>query len=372
MTNPFATPVGPGAEAAPAETVTRVHRYPLPPETREFRPSYDHYRRYVLPSVEGAGVESYTRVTTGAKTLDDTTGLERWKLRSVVRGIKTNPHLLENIDLYADERDVNRDLEAVAEQAHEKNGGVQASEWGTCIHAWAEAVELGTTAWEEVPAEVAPYLEAYFKEMARWGISTPADPTGRAYVERIVYNAETGWVGTFDRIYELADGSRVIGDVKTAKDLNWSYLAISVQLGDYAGASAILSLDGTTWEPMPEIRQDMAVVLHVPSNAKPARASAVTIDLEAGRAAIDAALRVRQMRTAAKNVIPNTIPLPRPGAATTPDGGNLEATQAAIRELLRTCSTREQLGEVYAAYAGAWSDELTAYGNEILSRRVAS
>ena len=371
MTNPFANP-----GEAPAVNTTPVHQFPLPPETRDYRPTYNHLRQYLLPDVDGNGDRGYTRVTTGAKTLDDTAGLERWKLRSVVRGLKTNPHLLEDIDLYADPWEVNKDLERAADKAHAAAGGVKASELGTAVHAWCEAVELGQLTLEDVPDQFRPFVTAYFQELAKWGISVPLDPSGRPYVERIVYNPATGWVGTFDNLYQLADGSVVIGDKKTAKDLAYSYLAISIQLGDYAGASHILSLDGTRWEPMPEVRQDIAVVLHIPSNAEPARAEAVTIELDAGRVASDAALRVREMRSAAKNVIPNMTPLPRPGQAvearpTTPEGGDLEGTRTALRHLIRSCSTAEQLAQVYDQYAEIWTDELTALGQEILSRRAS-
>ena len=368
MTNPFADPAG--ADIVVPGT-TPVHQYLLPPETRDYRPQYNHLRQYLLPDVEGTGADKgYTRVTTGAKTLDDTAGLERWKLRSVMRGLKSNPHLLEDIDLYADPWEVNKDLERAADKAHEAAGGVRASEFGTAIHAWCEAVELGHVPFSDVPPEFAPFVEVYFRELAKWGITHPLDPSGRPYVERIVYNPATGWVGTFDNLYQLADGSVVIGDKKTAKDLAYSYLAISIQLGDYAGASHILSLDGTRWEPMPEVRQDIAVVLHIPSNAEPAKAEAVTIELDAGRAAIDAALRVREMRSAAKNVIPNMTPLPRPETMTSA-GGTVEGTQMALRQLIRTCSTAEQLAQVYDQYAEIWTDELTALGQAQLSGRPA-
>lgn len=367
MSNPFSDP----GQAAPATNTTPVHQFRLPPETRDYRPQYNHLRQYLLPDVEGTGADKgYTRVTTGAKTLDDTAGLERWKLRSVMRGLKSNPHLLEDIDLYADPWEVNKDLERAADKAHEAAGGVRASEFGTAIHAWCEAVELGHVPFSDVPPEFAPFVEVYFRELAKWGITHPLDPSGRPYVERIVYNPDTGWVGTFDNLFQLADGSLVIGDKKTAKDLAYSYLAISIQLGDYAGASHILSLDGTRWEPMPEVRQDIAVVLHIPSNAEPAKAEAVTIELDAGRVAIDAALRVREMRSAAKNVIPNMTPLPRPETMTSA-GGTVEGTQMALRQLIRTCSTAEQLAQVYDQYAEIWTAELTALGQAQLSGRPA-
>lgn len=369
VTSPFATP-GHGL-------TTEVHGFPLPPETRDFRPTYSHKHQYVLPDVADSGaISHYTRVTTGAKVLDDTQGLERWKTRSIVRGLRDNPHLLESIDLYQEPRDVNKELDEAADKAHEAAGGAWASEFGTAVHAWAEAVELGTVTLDQVPEQFRRHVTEYLKTLAKWGIVTPSDPSGRPYVERIVYNSRTNWVGTFDRIYQLADGTWVIGDVKTAKDLVYSYLAISIQLAVYADAEFILSLDGKAWEPMPKVRDDMAVVLWVPSNAEPPKAEAVSIRLDAGREAIDAALAVQDMRRNAKNVIPNTLPIPRPEVlatprAATPSGGDLEGTHNALRSLLRTCSTSEQMAEVYAQYADVWTPELTALGQEILTRRAS-
>ena len=223
---------------------------------------------------------------------------------------------------------------------------------------------------EQVPKEFVPYVTVYFQTLAKWGITHPLDATGRPYVERIVYNEMTGWVGTFDNLFTLADGSVVIGDKKTGKDLAFSYLAISIQLGDYAGASHILSLDGTTWEPMPEVRQDMAVVIHIPSNAEPATASAVSISLDAGRAAVDVAMVVRNMRRVAKNVIPNKIPLPRPETQTAA-GGDRQAAEAALRRLIGTCNTAEELAKVFDAYAEIWTDEMTALGQARLEGRAS-
>ena len=60
--NPFADP----GDGVPQASATPVHQFPLPPETREYRPTYDRLRRYLLPAITGEGEQSYTRVTTGA------------------------------------------------------------------------------------------------------------------------------------------------------------------------------------------------------------------------------------------------------------------------------------------------------------------
>lgn len=350
--NPGAAPAGP--------THTDHHRFPLPPETRAFRPSYDRYGRYSLPHPETGAVDGFTRVTTGAKTLDDSTKLEAWKLRSVVRGIKTNPHILENIDLYADAADVDKDLTKAAEDAHVAAGGVWAAEFGTAIHAWLEALELRSVTWDQVPDQFKPFCEVYGNQLVKWGISSATDTNGDPLIERIVWNPDTNWIGTFDRIYQLADQRRVIGDVKTAKDLAFSALAISVQLFDYHGATHMLSLDGTHWLPMPETDPDYAVVAWVPSNADPAKCEMVTINLAAGRLAAEAAVRIREMRSAAKRAILNSHPIPRPE-------DQVKGLDS-LRTLIRTCTSRQQLAEVYAAYSHAWTDELTELGNSVLAK----
>lgn len=364
MSSPFATP------GQASETQTEHHQFPLPPETRLFRPSYDQYGRYSLPDPEGNGsTKGFTRVTTGAKTLEDTSGLEKWKIRSIMRGLKTRPDLLEDVDLYGEPWDVEKALLAAAEKAHVVAGGAKASEFGTAIHAWLEALELGAVTWDQVPDLFKPYAEVYGEALSRWGMSTAVDPSGRPYVERIVYNPLSGWVGTFDRIYQLADGTRAMGDVKTAKtsSIVYAWLAISIQLDDYAEAPLLLSLDGSTWETMPEVRKDYAVVAHVPSDAEPPKCEMITVDLACGRVAMDAAVQVREMRSQAKKLIPNSHPLPRPQAAPAEDAG-----LTSLRTLVATCTTAEELAQCYEAYSHAWTDELTELGNTILARRGAA
>lgn len=361
MTNPFMTP----ATLASAPGTTEHHGFPLPPEPREFRPTYDNYGRYVLPNPEGGPERQYTRVTTGAKALDDTYYVDRWQRRNVIRGLVRRPELLENVDLYAaDAHEVDRDLDRAVEEASTAAGAHEASERGTAIHAWLEALELGQVTMDDVPDQFRDAVLAYGEQLGRWAMSAAPDTTGHPLIERIVYNPHTEWVGTFDRIYLLADGTRAIGDVKTAKDLAWSYLAISVQLWDYANATHMLSLDGTRWEPMPEVRKDLAVVAWVPSNAQPAKCEMISIDLGAGGLAAEAAVRVREMRAAAKTAIPNRVPIPRPSGNT----GDPARVRTELVKLIRMTRTAEAMAEVYNTYSEVWTDELTAEANRVLGR----
>ena len=337
----------PSTLPAPAE-VTPVHKFPLPPEGRQFRPSYVG-GRYSLPDPVTGKKDRYTRVTTGAKTLDDTTGLDIWKTGNVVLGLKQHPELLDRLDLWADPADVRRQVRKISTQAQELAGANEASELGTAIHAWTEAVERDGLDPAEVPTMFRPYVDAYLAALAEHGIQTVPD-----MVERIVLHAGSGWVGTLDRVYELADGTRVIGDVKTSKTLQYGYLSFAVQLTTYATADYMLSLDGTTWEPMPPVGDVFAVIAHLPSNA-PGRCEMVTIDLQAGRHALELAREVHTVRAEAGKAIPGRHALPRPG----------------LESKVLACTTQAELAQLWQKHAAEWTPELTQLGMVRLQEMAA-
>lgn len=327
-----------------AGSVTPVHKFPLPPEGRQFRPTYVG-GRYSLPAPTGGkGKGRFTRVTTGAHALDDTAGLDKWKLRNVVLGLHEQPELLDDIDLFAPPREVTRTLNDVATKAQNAAGASEAAEKGTAIHAWTEAVERDGCDVADVPAEFKPFVTSYLETLERAGIESVPE-----LVERIVWHEGTGWVGTFDRIYRLADGTQVIGDIKTSKDLRFGYLGFAMQLAVYAGADAMLKTDGSGWEPMPPVSNILGVIAHLPSN-RPGHCELVTLDLEAGRHAIELAERVRRVRSEAAKVIPGKHELPT------------------IEEQVKAAGSAEDLAALYERHAKAWTPELTQLG----MRRIAS
>lgn len=325
----------------PSTETTRVHKFPLPPEGRDYRPTYSG-GRYALPDPETGKPERYTRVTTGARTLDSTDGLDIWKTGNVVLGLKDNPELLESIDLFADPADVRRAVRKVAGQAQELAGANEASELGTAIHAWTEAVERDGLDPAEVPAQFQPYVDKYLETLAANGVSTVP-----GMVERIVYHPASGWVGTLDRIYQLADGTHVIGDVKTSKTLKYGYLGFSVQLATYADSAYMLSLDGSRWESMPPVSPDYAVIAHLPSN-QPGVCQLVTFDLHAGREYLQLAQDVHAARAEAGRRVPNQWALPAPAT-------DLEAK-------VRACTSAEELAQLWEAHSAEWTAELTELG----------
>ena len=249
MTNPFADPAG-------ADIVVLAprwsHRVPLPPGPGLPAEVQPPPASTSSPDVEGTWDRGYTRVTTGAQDPGRHRRSGRWKLRSVVRG-SGHPHLLEDIDLYADPWEVSRDLERAADKPMGRRWR-QGPEFGTAIHAWCEGRGAGSRPVLRCPARVRAVRGGVFLGAGQVGDLGPLDPTGRPYVERIVYNPiPAGW----DVRQPLSTGRWIgghRGQRKRPRTWPTRTLAISIQLGDYAGASHILSLDGTRWEPMPEVR----------------------------------------------------------------------------------------------------------------------
>lgn len=341
-----------GNDTSVTPATTRVHNFPLPPEGRDFRPSYSR-GQYVLPPVPDAERKvKTTRATTVAHALDDGAGLDRWKTRQVVRGLVDIyredadglESTLDQIDLDQDARDLGKELDRVVQTAQDKAGSSYGSELGTAIHAWTEAVERDGVSLDQVPGQFRLYVKAYLEALEAAGISTVP-----GMVERIVANDEAEAAGTFDRIYQLADGTLVIGDVKTSKmsSLNYSWLGWAAQFAIYAGADRMVTRDGTGYEPMPEVSQQFAVVAHIPSD-NPGHCELVTVDLEAGRQALNVAADVRFLRQAARGVIPRQWALP--------------TAVPSLEAQVRGCTSQEQLAALWEAHAAEWTDELTALG----------
>lgn len=266
--------------------------YDMPPLRPE--PERDSYGRYILPDPsDPAQVKHFTRATTLAKALDDTYNLMRYRERNVVSGLKVKPELLDSIDLMEDDRRLRDVLQDVAEQAYDAAGGNEASTRGTQLHYFTEAVDTGALTLEQVPAEYRAEVAAYVAAMDRHGIARPAEG-----VERIVYNAMANIVGTADRLpVVFADGTRMVADVKSGRDLSYSWGAIACQLAIYADADAMVSYnaDGEPfWDAFPVVEKDVGLVMHIPVDKR--KCDLYIVDLAAGRAAVELAIEVREYR----------------------------------------------------------------------------
>lgn len=363
------TEIAADGEVAVQERSTPTMHYPLPPEPPRFQPTWNRYRQYQLPSPTTGRPTAFVRASTVAKVMDDRYNLELWVQRKLVSAVLTASGVQQmhpgNVSeegrelaaLYAEltvADPTNQKFNAILERMDDLTGGKDAQELGTAVHAWLEAVDIGQVRPTDVPEFFQPYLRAYRTLLTRHGLVPEA-----VYVERIVLNdsGEETVVGTIDRIYRVvATGELFMGDVKTSKTLDYSWLEYGIQVGGvYAGATRMLAVDGSAWEPMPTLNGDMALLVHVPSD-QPERASVVTFDIGFCREAYHHALRVRDLRRRASKEVPFVHPIPTP----TPEALRYVEARHAIQDI----SDPAELTGVWEQYQDVWTDDLTELGKQ--------
>lgn len=354
------TEVTMSGEVAERPRTTPTMGYALPPEPPRFQPEWNRYQQYLLPSPTTGRPTAFARASTIANVMDDTYNLNLWIQRKLVSAVLTaaaapDGELAATFgELQATDPSTQK-YNKVLDRLDDLTGGRDAAELGTAVHAWLEAVDIAQVRPCDVPAQFQPYVTAYRAQLARHGLEPVA-----AYVERIVLNddGEETVVGTIDRIYRIvATGELVMGDVKTSKSLEYAWLSYGVQVGGcYAGATKMLTIDGTAWEAMPVIRNDFAVLVHVPSD-QPERASVVTLAIGFCQRAYHHAIAVRDLRRRASKEIPFVHAIPSP----TPEALRYVEARHAIQDI----SDPAELSAIWEQYSDVWDESLTDLGKTI-------
>ncbi|AYD81120.1 hypothetical protein SEA_GRAND2040_50 [Mycobacterium phage Grand2040] len=369
---------------------TEWMRYPLPPEPPRPPSKYNGRHQYMLPHPETGRLTSYPRATTVAKTLEDTTGLAKWNRRNVVGAVLNLVHreitgkanepmgpggdytaaalLAELRDVYANHTKVG-EIDRVIETIDNVTGGAEAREFGECVHAWLEALDLGMVLLRDLPDMVRPHALAYRRVLAHRGLVALPE-----YVERTVLNdlGEEATAGKIDRIFQIVStGELVLGDVKTTKvdSMQYSWLAFAVQIGGvYSWAPHVLNATGDGWERMPKLigiphpddetddeRDPFAILVHVPSD-HPEKASAITIDAVWGAEALIESSTTRRMRSRAKTEVPrHAVPAPT----------KQSVRYAEARLALTAIESAEDGERVYTEYQDVWDDTLTDFATTV-------
>ncbi|AGT13963.1 hypothetical protein PHELEMICH_49 [Mycobacterium phage Phelemich] len=357
---------------------TEWEGYPLPPEPPRYKAKFNGWKQYLLPAPQTSRPTGFTRATTVADTLDDTTGLAKWKRRETAKRVlqvaqmdrdtklseRFNVTAGEAIDAIIAALDAPTvgELDKALDVLDNLTGGKDSAELGTCVHAWLEAIDLGQVLYRDVPDFIKPYVDRYQEILAGFGLVAVPQ-----YVERIVMNdlGEETVTGQIDRIYKIiTTGDLILGDVKTSKTLQYSWLTYAVQLAVYGWATKMLKIDGSGWEPMPKLygvphpddteeddRPAFAVLMHIPSD-QPERGQAVTMDLSWGAQAMITSIEARDERKASKNgrSVAGIHALPMPTDAA------LRAAQA--RVALTRIASPEEGQAVYETYQDVWDDDL--------------
>lgn len=277
----------------------------------------DRWDRPILPHPETGVVQSWTRPSTLARTLDDEYLLNQWKCRQVAYGVAKRPDLVA-LAASADPND-RRTLNDVADQAMAYAKSAAGANLGSALHKFLHRYDrnpAGAGEWaHEVPVELLPTLAAYGDGLARYGLRT--DPR---YIECLVANTQINAAGSFDRLLLCADGAYRVADIKTGQELDYSWLYILIQLATYANSVAIWrrSPDAAqnprsgVWEALPaNLDRTTGLVIHLPSGGTDC--TVYRIDLTEGWKDAQTAALVRERRRVAKTFV---APLAASGAPT--------------------------------------------------------
>ena len=243
----------------------------------------DRWGRYLVQQPEGKP-RGYTRVTTIAKTLDDSSSLADWKVRMAITGLVQRPDLLAKASTSIDDRTA---LNKIANDCVEASGGYSRANLGTSLHKITEQIDLGLK-----PA-ILPGLQADIDAYVA-GIKSAGIKMHDEFIEVLLINDELEYAGTADRIVTLMDGRLVIFDLKTGTDLSYSYGNIAVQLAMYANADWQYNWKTGERTAMPNLDKTVGIICHLP--AGDAQVDFYEVDLVAGWEAAQQSFITREWR----------------------------------------------------------------------------
>lgn len=267
----------------------------------------DRWGRYLVVPPTGGKPLGYTRATTVAKTLDDQGGLMPWKAAMALTGMTRRSGLRAQIEALVSKHpekgpwygsdESKRAIKKLVEECAEAGGSSDRADIGTALHAIIEQIGRGEPvqiSQDSTRADVAAYRDLIVKGQIEFL---------REYIEATFVLDHYQVAGTADggavRIPWLSD-KLLIADLKTGANLEYSGQAIGVQLATYAHGDAHyvqgLNPDGSQDErrPMPDLDQELAVVIHLPAGE--AKAMLYKVDIAAGWEAFQQSMWARDWR----------------------------------------------------------------------------
>jgi hypothetical protein len=245
----------------------------------------DRWGRYKISDPASGKERGYTRVTTIAKVLDDSSSLADWKTRMAITGIVQRADLLAQASTSLDDRSK---LNKIANDAIEAAGAYSRANLGTALHSITQQIDLGMK--PQVLAGLQSDIETYIASIAAWDFGMKKE-----WIEVLLINDEFEYAGTADRIVTTRDGKICIFDLKTGTDLSYSFGSIAVQLAMYANADWIYDWKTGERTPLPEgLDMKEGIICHLPAGE--ANCKFYTVDLEAGWEAAKMSFATRNWR----------------------------------------------------------------------------
>ena len=297
----------------------------------------DRFGRPMVVPPGGKKPTAYTRCTTYASSIEDTYNLQRWMQRMVALGLAERPDLMVSVAAHYDDKDA---LNKVCETAIEAAKGKAAAGIGTALHKLTDRLDRGEP--------VGPVPQEYQADLAAFEVATK--PLKVLAVERFVVVDELKVGGTFDRLYEL-EGRRYIGDTKSG-NIEYGTGKIAMQLAIYS-RGLLYDHRTQTREPLGEVDQDRAIVMHLPAGQ--GRCELHWVDIKAGWEAVQLAGQVRGWRSRRDLLAPLDI-----DTAVAALARELIVEVVSLAEQVAMAPSAAALEQLWAANRNEWTDELTA------------
>ncbi len=250
-------------------------------------PPRDRWGRYLIPGPNNKPVP-HTRATTVAKTMADTYALEQWQMRQVAAGLARRPDLVGLAA--AHDPDTDRKIFAeIVDGAMEASESASGRRDGTTLHRFTELVDLGLRQLDDIPEPYRARVACYQTKLTDAGVQIHPQ-----WIEQIFIDDRYTIAGTADRIVTLADGRRVIADLKTGKSVDFGQLEFAIQMAIYANHTATYNQDKDRRGNRVDVDRDTALVIHLPS--KGTGCDLYLADLKIGYDALITAMEVREWR----------------------------------------------------------------------------
>lgn len=233
-------------------------------------------RPMVIPAHGGKAV-AYTRATTLAGAVDDTSGLMKWKARMTLLGAAKNPHLATAALAAGDNK---WELNKLADKAAEAAGGDVAAITGTSMHSFTERIDRGEPM-GDVPEVLRGDVLAY---------QTATAAMKRLHIEQFVVCDELKAAGTPDLIVEF-EGERYIADKKTGS-VDYPH-KMAAQLAIYAH-SQMYDIETGRRTPLPAVNGQRGIIIHLPAGE--GTAQLYWVNIAAGWEAAQLGVKVNEWR----------------------------------------------------------------------------
>jgi hypothetical protein len=321
----------------------------IPPEVER-----DRWGRPKIIRPDGV-IEAYTRASTLAGMLEDKSGLHKWQMRNLTRGmglrediaamVAALPGLTGNKEKDAITKAA---LDEYAEAARETAGEHALANWGTAVHGFTEN---GMQNYPYVPERMQADVASFWDRIQEYRVRQLAS-------ELFVVDHRRKVAGRLDELWWTPAYGLTVADKKTGKKNLHSVL---IQLAIYASGEVYDWRTGRShplWEHvgMPQVSFNADVALYVHISRGEAHTEVYPMDLTLGNKAADQAVWVREFRRQKEGLV-------RPGHNELLDAARREACQ----EYIALATTREELVSIATEFRDVWNDEMTALGNARLA-----